>query len=258
VWRRLRSWYWKLEMEEGKGGNVRFQRVHPGDEPRFGPVPRQLPPGFKNLELHPRRQPVAQQPRPVGVTTGPTNGAVVLQSVAEKTKDQRVSAASSQMETTQLEQPQSSLTDPPRSPAPADSSLSVPDEQSEESSAVIVETAKKPSKKDKKKKAAELELKAGDRHPECTLCPPKKQKKGPAELTEWNAFLKKFRLEHPGMVSGEVTMEARKRYVPSSGKKKSYERLWKEVWRYRNPQWKDMYTPEEAKEQMRKDFIERI
>lgn len=71
-------------------------------------------------------------------------------------------------------------------------------------------------------------------------------------------YLRKFQLEHPGMGTQEANIEAGKRYVPPSGKLRSYEKLYQRVWRARNPAWKTLWGKDESKTRMRDDFLERI
>lgn len=93
-------------------------------------------------------------------------------------------------------------------------------------------------------------------HPECVKCSAKKPRShGPSA---WSVFLKKYQNENPGMAATEAIVEARKRYVPPSGRKKSFERIFRELWRIRNPCWKTLYNPEQAKDKMREDFLAKI
>lgn len=97
-------------------------------------------------------------------------------------------------------------------------------------------------------------------HPECTKCSlVHKKSKTPGEPSPWARFLKTFKSQHPDMSADQVMREARKRYVPPSGKPKSFERIYREIWRAKNHTWKDLYPdPEDAKKKMREDFVEAI
>lgn len=104
-------------------------------------------------------------------------------------------------------------------------------------------------------------------HEACEKCMKSTQKKtgGPSP---WMTFLKSYQMKNPGMSQGQAQIEARKRYVGPSGRKKSYERIFREVWRAKNPAWKTLYPgPEkldppkedsEATQKMREDFINLI
>lgn len=94
-------------------------------------------------------------------------------------------------------------------------------------------------------------------HPECVKCSTVKKRK-PGEASQWALFLKKYTQDHPGLSANQAIVEARKRYIPPSGKPKSYERVWREIWRSRNPLWKTTWSPSEAKAKMREDFLDKI
>ena len=112
-----------------------------------------------------------------------------------------------------------------------------------------------PSGENGKKRKAPCDRSKPDAHPECDRC--KERKKHPSEKSEWNRFLKDFQYRNPDMALGESLIEARKRYVPKNGKLKSYERLWRDVWRAKNPAWKSMAS-EEWRGKMREDFLDAI
>lgn len=94
-------------------------------------------------------------------------------------------------------------------------------------------------------------------HPDCTKCSVKRSKV-PGQGSAWSQFLKKYMAANPSMSVNEATIEARKRYVPPSGHKKSYERIFKEIWRLQHPSYKTEFTPEQAKEKMREDYLAKI
>jgi hypothetical protein len=116
-------------------------------------------------------------------------------------------------------------------------------------------TEKKPAKR--KRSAAAISS-----HPECTRCTQRKKKDPNAPPSPWSLFLKKFRLENPGLSSGESLVQARKRYVPPSGRKKSFEVIFREVWQARHPNWKEEFPKSsgstEFKDKLRDAFLAAI
>ncbi len=68
----------------------------------------------------------------------------------------------------------------------------------------------------------------------------KADKKEVERKSEWGRFLHDFKARHPDLAPLEATIEARKVYVPESGKQKSFERIFTEVWKTRNPRWPKM------------------
>jgi hypothetical protein len=94
-------------------------------------------------------------------------------------------------------------------------------------------------------------------HPDCETCS-KKKSLSDNTPSNWIKYLQNFRLQNPSMSVTESIIEARKSYVPANGKLKSYERLWTEVWKARNPTWKVTLSKDEAKKKMREDFLLKI
>lgn len=86
---------------------------------------------------------------------------------------------------------------------------------------------------------------------------PKVPKKIVECKTPWGQFLRKFKAEHPDLSSAEAEIEARKNYIPKSGKEKSFERIFSEVWKRKNPKWEKL-TKEELRATIRADFIKMI
>lgn len=93
-------------------------------------------------------------------------------------------------------------------------------------------------------------------HPECGKCA-KIKPRVPGQRSPWAQFLRSFQQQHPDMTQPQALMEARKRYVPPSGRLKSYERIYKEVWKTRNPTWQTL-NKDELAALMREDFVTRI
>lgn len=83
---------------------------------------------------------------------------------------------------------------------------------------------------------------------------PKAVKKEIIRKSEWGRFLHAFKEENPDLYPLEATIEARKLYTPKSGKQKSFERIYSEVWKQRNPKWAKM-SKEERTLAIRNDFI---
>jgi hypothetical protein len=73
----------------------------------------------------------------------------------------------------------------------------------------------------------------------------------------WGRFLHKFKIDNPDLCPAEATIEARKVYPSPNGKPKSYEKLYSEVWKQKNPRWPKM-TKEERSIAMRAAFIKVI
>ncbi len=94
------------------------------------------------------------------------------------------------------------------------------------------------------------------RNPDGT--PAKKQDKKEVERrSEWGKFLHKFKQEHKEYHSLQATIEARKVYIPSSGKQKSFERIFTEVWKTKNPMWQSM-SKEQRVLAIRESFVKSI
>ena len=85
----------------------------------------------------------------------------------------------------------------------------------------------------------------------------KAPKKDVVRKSPWGIFLHQYKEEHPDLYPQEATIEARKHYKPKSGKEKSFERLFTEVWKQRNPKWPKM-TKEDRAAAIRADFIKAI
>jgi len=94
-------------------------------------------------------------------------------------------------------------------------------------------------------------------HPSCEKCLHVKKRK-PGQPSAWNQFLKNFQSSHPDLNAGSSIIEARKRYVPPNGRAKSYERIFKEVWKARNPAWKTLYREDELEDKIRADFLDKL
>jgi len=95
-------------------------------------------------------------------------------------------------------------------------------------------------------------------HPECVRCTQRKKKDPTHTPSAWSQFLKKYRLENPGLGSGQSLVEARKRYVPPSGRRKSYEVIFREVWQAKNPNWKEEFSKTDLKDKLRSEFLNAI
>lgn len=85
----------------------------------------------------------------------------------------------------------------------------------------------------------------------------KAEKKVVVRKSRWGKFLADFKTANPGMCSQTATIEARKIYKPANGKNKSFERIYTEVWKQRNPHWTLMAKPERLT-RIRDDFIKAI
>lgn len=85
----------------------------------------------------------------------------------------------------------------------------------------------------------------------------KADKKMYVHKSDWGLFLADFKRTHPDMVPQDATMEAQMRYIPKNGKKKSFERIFTEVWKRYTPKHVHM-TKEQKALAMREDFIRTI
>jgi hypothetical protein len=90
----------------------------------------------------------------------------------------------------------------------------------------------------------------------CLRCEKKRNRR--TEPSAWMQFLKKFQLKNPGMSVGESQIQARKLYIPKNGRMKSYERVFREFWRAKNPSHKELYPGDEGKARMRTDFLDKL
>ena len=86
---------------------------------------------------------------------------------------------------------------------------------------------------------------------------PKVPKKEPERKSPWGKYLHQYKLEHPDLTNADAEVEARKVYTPANGKKKSFERMYTEVWKKRNPKWEKM-DKEERRIAIRADFVKAI
>lgn len=86
----------------------------------------------------------------------------------------------------------------------------------------------------------------------------KVEKKAVERKSPWGIFLHKFKMEHPDLCPAEATVEARKIYVPKSGKKKSFERIATEQWKASHPREWAKLTKEERIEAVRAHFIKLV
>jgi len=82
----------------------------------------------------------------------------------------------------------------------------------------------------------------------------KADKKEIERKSEWGKYLHDYKLAHPDICSLEATIEARKTYIPKSGKQKSFERIFTEVWKTKNPMWQKM-TKEQRTLAIRAAFV---
>ncbi len=85
----------------------------------------------------------------------------------------------------------------------------------------------------------------------------KADKKDVERKSSWGIYLHQYKLDHPDLASLEATIEARKEYVPKSGKQKSFERIFTEVWKTKNPRWKQ-FSKEQRIAAIRADFIKLV
>lgn len=83
---------------------------------------------------------------------------------------------------------------------------------------------------------------------------PKAEKKPIERKSQWGKFLAAYKEEHPDLCAYEATIEARKVYQPANGKSKSFERIFTEVWKQRNPKWVKM-DKATKRQRIREDFI---
>lgn len=105
-------------------------------------------------------------------------------------------------------------------------------------------------------------------HPKCpsnkkpSLHQFKKRKDPPTEeperKTEWGRYLFKFKSDHPQLDPHTAKVEARKAYVPKSGKKKSFQRIFAEKWKANNPLWREMKTSKEVDAKIREAFLAQV
>jgi hypothetical protein len=85
----------------------------------------------------------------------------------------------------------------------------------------------------------------------------KADKKEVERKSPWGRYLHQYKLDHPELHSLEATIEARKLYTPVSGKQKSFEKIFTEVWKTKNPRWQT-FTKEQRIAAIRADFIKCI
>lgn len=85
----------------------------------------------------------------------------------------------------------------------------------------------------------------------------KADKKEVERKSPWGRFLHQYKLDHPELHSLEATIEARKVYTPQSGKQKSFERIFTEVWKTKNPRWAS-FSKEQRIAAIRADFIKLV
>ncbi len=99
------------------------------------------------------------------------------------------------------------------------------------------------------------ERKEDPKNANCATCVKRKR---PTKKSAWSKYLANYKLTHPEMDAGEAQIQARKRYVPGSGKEKSYERLFREVFDARFPSLKETLPKDEYRKKMRLAFIDVI
>jgi len=90
----------------------------------------------------------------------------------------------------------------------------------------------------------------------------KKRKEHPTEeperKTPWGRYLYAFKKEHPEMDKHTAKVEARKTYIPESGKKKSFQRIFAEKWKANNPLWTQIKDPQELDNVIRAAFLAQV
>lgn len=142
----------------------------------------------------------------------------------------------------------------------ADSTMSVPegpcalerassDSCLSSSSSEMTDDVSSPSSKRSKKRCLTLAT-------ECAKCTKKRSRR--SEPSAWMMFLKKFQLANPGMSVGESQVQARKLYIPKNGRLKSFERVFREFWRAKNPSYKELHPADAGKGKMREDFLSKL
>lgn len=105
----------------------------------------------------------------------------------------------------------------------------------------------------KKKRKAPPAKAAPQSHPDCERC---KKKPAPTRVNPWNQFLKAYIKSHPELTVEDAKIEARKRYVPANGRKKSFERIYKETFLARHPSFKFKgLQDEELRDVIRDSFL---
>ncbi len=80
----------------------------------------------------------------------------------------------------------------------------------------------------------------------------------PERKTRWGRYLFKFKTDHPAMDSHTAKVEARKAYIPESGKKKSFQRIFAEKWKANNPLWREIKDPKELDAKIRDAFLAQV
>lgn len=85
----------------------------------------------------------------------------------------------------------------------------------------------------------------------------KAPKKEVVRKSPWGIWLHQYKEDHPDLYPAEATIEARKYYKAKNNKEKSFERLYTEVWKQRNPRWPKM-AKEERAAAIRADFLKAI
>lgn len=89
--------------------------------------------------------------------------------------------------------------------------------------------------------------------PDCEKCNMPKTETVPSP---WHAYLREFTARHPTLSKEEVMMKARLQYVPPSGKKKSFEKLYTQWYMAMHPHFAlSKPTPEEISKVVRKAFV---
>lgn len=116
---------------------------------------------------------------------------------------------------------------------------------------IPVQEAHQPEEKKKHKRAHGTTV----GHPDCPRCLKKKSQAEFEGPSAWTKYLRDFQFKNPGMSKGESEIEARKYYIKPNGRAKSYERIYRDVWRARHPTWKVDFNAAEAKDKMRADFL---
>ena len=116
---------------------------------------------------------------------------------------------------------------------------------------------KSPEKKSTIKKSAGKKRALAESHPECQRCTQAKAQKT-GTPARWIQHVAEFIKAHPELPEGEARIRARKEYIPSNGRKKSFERIYKEAWKARHPaEMLKNLTKEELDEKIRQDFLKR-
>lgn len=105
-----------------------------------------------------------------------------------------------------------------------------------------------------KRKATGAAAQGPPKHKDCERCnAPRKEGANPSH---WHAFLREFTSTNPKLTKEQARERARMIYVPESGKKKTFDKLYTMLWMSRHPgEMLTKQSDEEIRDLVRKSFI---